>query len=110
MITYLVIGSIVLLAIATIIQYSNRKELTRELSAFKSKRVLLLEIDDEEEQLTHLDEYSILRVNSELMDNTKGFPRRLMRKSGVQKLPCMFWLDKDGEIKYSFKDLDQYPS
>jgi len=84
-------------------QYSTTKFLKTELSKYDGNKLLLVEENHDFQVDENEHEYQVVYVSAMTINDNKSFPKRLIRRTGVQKLPCMFWLSDDGEIQYELK-------
>lgn len=93
---FIALGFIIYLAIGMIRQISETKLLTEELKKYGSKK-LLITLD--RNKISENESYFIFEAKERDLFDSKSITRRLMRKCGRQKLPCIFWLTEDGKIK-----------
>ena len=91
---YIAIGFIIFLAYGLIKQALENSYLINELSKYNDKKLLSTTHSIESKS----EKYEILVVSESDLIDAKSLTRRLMKKCGIQKLPCLFWLSEEKTI------------
>ncbi|WP_196889480.1 hypothetical protein [Aureivirga sp. CE67] len=92
------IGFLIAMALGLSKFLIEKKQLIKFLQEQKGEKVLYTH--DLELNLEQNLSYKIIKVTTEDLTNSKSIVSRLMKKTGVQSLPCAFSLNENKEIVY----------
>ena len=92
---YIAIGFIIFLALGSIKQHRDNNYLRKLLKSYNGKS-LLFSLNETGDMFN--EKYECILTSEQDLTNPKSDLRRLMKKTGIQELPCAFNLNEKEEI------------
>jgi hypothetical protein len=94
-----ILATIFLIALGVTLEKRKNKALKQDFESFESKKILLTESEAALDFPVDKNDTYVLVVSAKDLTNRGSFCYRIMKQTGVQRLPMEVWLSERGELE-----------